>query len=146
MQDGRREQNIYYWLCNLLDQMYRRWKKLWFCLMHTDWRTDRKSSFNNNSAGVHPRLKSFDWFGSLWMPNQLLCPQQSRNVQTPSHNISSNCLTRFVNMTWLFHNQGENSSEGLRLGFVLSPLFTFLSEKCVFLKLPRWLRLFPPAT
>jgi hypothetical protein len=80
------------------------------------------------------------------MPNQLLCPQQSRNVQTPSHDITSNCLTRFVSMTWLFHNQDENSSEGLRLGFVLSPLFTFLNEKCLFLKLPRWLRLFSPAT
>jgi hypothetical protein len=44
-------------------------------------------------------------------------------------------------MTWLFHNQGENNSESLRLGFVLSPLFTFLNQKCVLLKSPRRLHL-----
>ena len=33
--------------------------------------------------------------GNLWMPNQLLCPQHSRNIQTPSGNIPSNCLTWF---------------------------------------------------
>jgi hypothetical protein len=80
------------------------------------------------------------------MPNQLLCPQPSRNVQTPSGNISSNYLAWFVNMNWLFHNQGENSSEGLRLGFVLCLSFIFLNEKCVLLKSPRQLRLFSPAT
>jgi hypothetical protein len=95
---------------------------------------------------VHPRLKSFDWFGNLWMPNQLMCPQQSRNVQMPSRNISSNCLTRFVNMTWLCYNQGQNSSEGLRLGFVLSPSFILMNEKCVFFKSPHRLHLFSPAT
>jgi hypothetical protein len=62
------------------------------------------------------------------MPNQLLYQQQSRHVQTPSHNISSNCLTWVVSVTWLFHNQGENSSEDLSLEFVLSPL-VYLSER-----------------
>jgi hypothetical protein len=66
------------------------------------------------------------------MPNQLLCPQQSKNIQMPFRNISSKRLTWFVSMTWLFHIQGENSSEGLKLGSVLSPSFTFLNEKCVF--------------
>jgi hypothetical protein len=76
------------------------------------------------------------------MLNQLLCPQKSQNIQMPSRNISSKRLTWFVSMTWLFHNQGENNSEGLKLGSVLSPLFTFLNEKCVFLKSPHQLHLF----
>jgi hypothetical protein len=80
------------------------------------------------------------------MPNQLLCPQQSRNVQKPSRNISSNCLSWFVSVICPFHNEGENSSEGLKIGFVLALLFTFLKEKCEILKSPRRLRLFTPAT
>ena len=91
-------------------------------------------------------LKSMTGSGNLWMPNQPLCPLQSQNVQTPFHNICSNCLTWFLIMTWLFHNQGQNSSDGLKLGFVLSSSFTFLKDKCVFLKSPRRLHLFSPAT
>jgi len=35
-------------------------------------------------------------------------------------------------MACLFHKQGENNSEGLKLGFVLSPSFTFLNENMCF--------------
>ena len=85
----------------------------------TDGRTDRAAFIAAPLLCIHS-LKALTDSANLWMPNQLLCSQQSRNVQTPSRNISSNCLTRFVNMNWLFHNQGENSSEGQRLGLVLS--------------------------
>ena len=111
--------------------------------MRTDGRTDRqtdRAAFIAAPLLCIRVLISWTGSGNWWMPNQLLCPKQSRNIQTPSHKISSNCLTWFVNMTWLFHNQGQNSSEGL------SSSFTFLNDKCMFLKSARRLHLFSPAT
>ena len=90
-------------------------------------------------------LTSLTDSGNLWMPNQLLCPLQTQNVQTPSHNICSNCLTWFVSMTWLFHNEGQTAVKVWSWICFVILVYPPERQMCLF-EAARRLHLFSPAT
>jgi len=92
--------------------------------MRTDGRTDGQKIFNSSSAVVHRCLKVLDWIGQFVIARPSAVSTAIAKCSNAFLNISINCLTWFVNMTLLFHNEVENSSEVLKLGFVLSSSFS----------------------
>jgi hypothetical protein len=85
-------------------------------------RTDRAALIAASPVCIRT-LKALTGLGNLWMSIQLLCSQQSRNFQTPSRNISSNCLTW---CTWLAS------------GRIVVCVFSADSKKCLLRKV-KWL-------
>jgi hypothetical protein len=113
--------------------------------MRTDGRTDRHSSFNSSFAVVHPRLKSFDWIGQFVnaQPTAVSTAIAKYPNTYPQHlQYLSNMVCQHDLAVSQPGWQQQWRSEA-RIRFL--PL-VYLNEKCVFLKSPRRLRLFTPAT
>jgi hypothetical protein len=121
-------------------------ENLWICLMRTDRRTDRQSSFNSSSAVVHPRLKSFDWIDQFVnaQPTAVSTAIAKCSNPFPQH---LQYLSNMVCQHDLAVSQPRSKQQcRTEAGFVFSPSFIFLNEKCVLLKSPHRLHLFSPAT